>query len=291
MQWTSSGRIANIKCLIYIEAVSSYKLHYKTRIEHVMDDARDSQKADSLSKFIDNQSIRTSPFGDNKIGERAYRRAERLVAALHLITNHISPEEPVRVMTRQKGLDLLTEFLELRDKMRATASPDFTAVQATIRNLISLIRMLTVGGSVSIQNGEIVIDALDELGNFLTTSVRSAFTESVRLSKNELLEVRDVIKRPIKDIKDSIIQKDVMTDTVRVPEEGAGASKRGERILGVLNLGGEYGIRDIVSHLPEYSEKMIQRELAQLILLGKVAKAGSKRWSRYSALSRDSVSG
>lgn len=249
-----------------------------------MDDQKDPQKIDSLSRFIDNQSIRTSPFGDNRIGERAYRRAERLVAALHLITNHISPEEPVRVMTRQRGLELLTEFLDLRDKMRASASPDFTAVQATIRNLISLIRMLTVAGSVSIQNGEIVIEALDELGNFLTTSVRSAFTESVRLSKDELLQVREPVRhRQVRDIKDGYVEKDVVSDSSFVRESGAAVSSRAQRILGVLSQGGEYGIRDIVSHVPEYSEKMIQRELAQLIVAGKAKRSGLKRWSKYSA--------
>lgn len=249
-----------------------------------MDEQKNQQKTDSLSRFIDNQTIRTSPFGDNRIGERAYRRAERLVAALHLITNHISAGEPVRVATRQRGLELLTEFLDLRDKMRASASPDFTAVQASIRNLISLIRMLTVAGSVSIQNGEIVIEALDELGNFLTTSVRSAFTESVRLSKDELLEVRQpVAKKVVKDVKDSDNEKDSVSDTGHVRDDTSPVSSRAGRILNVLAQGGEFGIRDIVSYVPEYSEKMIQRELAQLMIEGKVKRSGSKRWSRYSA--------
>lgn len=245
-----------------------------------MDQMRDVQKADSIARFVDNQEIRTSPFGDNRIGERAYRRAERIVAALHLITNHVSPEEPVREMIRRKGLELLSEVLELRDKMRASASADFTAVQASIRTLISFIRMLTVGGSVSIQNGEIMIDALDELGNFLITSVRSSFTESVRLSREDLLDVREPVVRSIKD-------KDIMdkTGNVHVHNETHHNSLRFERILSVLRQGGEFGIKDIVSHLPEYSEKMIQRELVHLVSGGKAKKSGLKRWSRYSIVS------
>jgi hypothetical protein len=246
-----------------------------------MDNSRDGQK-DSIARFVDNRTIRTSPFGDNRIGERAYRRAERLVAALHLITNHVDPQEPVREMVRRRGLLLLDEVLELRDKMRASASPDFTAVQASIRNLISLIRMLTVSGSVSIQNGEIVIDALDELGNFLMTSVRSSFTESIRLSQEDLLDAREPMRRPIRDIKDIAAVKDT-SGVVRVAsEQGGQISTRAERILSVMQQGGDFGIKDILSHLPEYSEKMIQRELAVLVSAGKVKKEGSKRWSRYS---------
>jgi hypothetical protein len=247
-----------------------------------MDYIKDGQKADSLARFVDNQEIKTSPFGDNRIGERAYRRAERIVAALHLLTNHVASEEPAREIIRRKGLELLSEVLELRDKMRASASADFTTVQASIRNLISLLRMLTVGGSISIQNGEIVIDALDELGNFLITSVRSSFTESVRLSREDLLDVREPALRFIKDkdIKDNQT-KDRSVANGQASDSASHNSLRAERIVAVLRQGGEFGIRDIVSHLPEYSEKMIQRELAQLVSGGKAKKSGLKRWSKY----------
>jgi DNA-binding HxlR family transcriptional regulator len=49
----------------------------------------------------------------------------------------------------------------------------------------------------------------------------------------------------------------------------------------VLRSQGELGIKDVVSNLPEYSEKMIQRELAELVAAGRVKKTGLKRWSRY----------
>ncbi len=248
-----------------------------------MDYLKDGQKADSIARFVDNQEVKTSPFGDNRIGERAYKRAERIVAALHLLTNHVAADEPAREMIRRKGLELLSEVLELRDKMRASASADFTAVQASIRNLISLLRMLAVGGSISIQNGEIVIDALDELGNFLVTSVRSSFTESIRLSREDLLDVRESTVKYIKDkdIKDNRT-KDGPVHGAHGSDSNGHTSLRAERIVAVLRQGGEFGIRDIVSHLPEYSEKMIQRELAQLVQAGKAKKAGLKRWSKYS---------
>ncbi len=251
-----------------------------------MDHIKDGQRSDSLARFVDNQDIKTSPFGDNRIGERAYKRAERIVAALHLLTNHVSAEEPARAIIRRKGIELLSEVLELRDKMRASGSADFTTVQASIRNLISLIRMLTVGGSISIQNGEIVIDALDELGGFLLTSVRSSFTESVRLSREDLIDVRESFVRNVKDkdLKDYQTVKDKPVSDHAVSDSAGHNSARSERIVAVLRQGGEFGIRDIVSHLPEYSEKMIQRELAQLVAAGKAKKVGLKRWSRYSIL-------
>jgi len=251
-----------------------------------MDDIKDIQKSDTLAKLLDNPSVRTNPFGDNVIGERAYRRAERLVAALHLLTNHIPAEEPLRDSVRRISVQMLSEILQLRDEMRATNSARLSAVQASIRNLISLVKMLTVSGFISVQNAQVANEALDELGNFLNTSLRSSLSESVRLNKDDLLNVREMSVRVVRDVRDRVV-KDTLTqrtvsEAVSIDRKMSHNGGRGEEILAVLRPGGEFGIRDIVSHLPEYSEKMIQRELAVLIKDGKVMKNGFKRWSKYS---------
>ena len=67
---------------------------------------------------------------------------------------------------------------------------------------------------------------------------------------------------------------DTMSDTT--------ASGRRSTVLAILASGELLGIRDIAAHVPEFSEKTIQRELAQLVLLGRVKKTGFKRWSKYS---------
>src|SRR3989344_3409976 len=56
---------------------------------------------------------------------------------------------------------------------------------------------------------------------------------------------------------------------------------RTNRIVGVLTTQGQLGIKDIAASLPEFSEKMIQRELKRLVTQGRIKKAGSKRWSTY----------
>jgi len=61
--------------------------------------------------------------------------------------------------------------------------------------------------------------------------------------------------------------------------ESSGA--RANQILDILKLGGALGIKDIAANLPQYSEKMIQRELANLVVTRSVEKAGEKRWSKY----------
>lgn len=256
-----------------------------------MDEIKDVQKTDSISRFMDNHAVRTNPFGENRAGDRAYRRAERIAAAIHLLTNHINAGEPVCASIRTGSVDLLQYVLELRSEMRSAQSSVFTAAQAKIRHLISLVRILSVSGYISIQNASTMVEALDELGNFMTAAQRSMLSESVAISREDLLDVRTSLapkSRAIKDIKDDsrsaemVNESAVGTSTVIKAKSEGQVSVRRENILEVLQSGGLMGIKDICTNLPEYSEKMIQRELAELVESGKVRKAGLKRWSRYS---------
>jgi len=254
-----------------------------------MDDTKDIQNRGQIARFLDDTTIRTNPFGPNVSSERAYRRAERVVAAVFLLTKHISPDESVRARSREKGIILLTNILNLRDEMRSTGSVAFQNTLASIRELISLVRMLSVGGFVSPQNASIVAEALDELGNFLATSQRSTLSESVVLSKEEFFAgaVLSQSRVAVSDIKDILLKKDESLsekDKIKkvVSDNTVRFSIRGEAIFQILKSKGELGIKDISSNLPEYSEKMIQRELAALTAMGRVKKSGFKRWSRYS---------
>lgn len=257
-----------------------------------MDDIKDSHKTDNLSRFIDGPIIKTNPFGNNRAGERAYRRAERIAAALHLLTNHIPATEPIRTTIRTEAVQLLDCSLALRDEMRATLSGNFQAFEARIRSLISLVRILTVSGFVSMQNANTMIESLDELGTFLTTSQRSALSESVTITKEELTDIGGPYPvrhtRAVKDIRDTHAVKDNggVSDrsemSVKTDNPIGQSSIRAGHILDVLGSGSEMGIRDIAANLPEYSEKMIQRELLELVSKGRVNKVGLKRWSRYS---------
>lgn len=250
-----------------------------------MDYIKNIQKSDHLPRFLDGvRSVRTNPFGENKAGDRAYRRAERLVAAIHLLTNHIPAEEPLRRSVRTGSLTLLSDVMELRDEMRALESYKIHAFQVSIRHLISMLRILAVAGFVSIQNADAVTEALDELGNFLTVSQKSPVSENIRFSREDLLDVRMTDVSVKKDIKDATYVKDKGNkDTdVLYNKTPSAVSARGDVLLDILRSGGEMGIREVAAHVPEYSEKMIQRELLDLVQRGLIRKSGLKRWSKYS---------
>ena len=251
-----------------------------------MDYIKDTRKDSVLSSFFDAlHATRTNPFGENKAADRGYRRAERLIAAIYLLTNHIPSNEPLRNAIRSTSISLLSEILAFRDDMRAFESPKFIAFQSTARELISLIRLLAVSGLISIQNTDVITEALDELVNFLAVSQRSPISESVRFSREDFLDAGPMYSGPKKDVKDVLSIKDRKTsDGDVLYKTTPQITARSNSILDILRSGGEMGIRDIIVHIPEYSEKMIQRKLLDLVQTGQVKKVGAKRWSKYSII-------
>lgn len=262
-----------------------------------MDDIKDIQRTDSLSRFLDQHVVRTTPFGENRAADRAYRRAERMSAALHLLTAHIPAVEAVRHRIRQSATELLVSVMDLQGDMRSARSPHVAKVLSDIRYAISLVRLAAVSGYVSLQNATTIVEALDELGSFISAAQRSSLSEQISISREDLVDVgmsapRLQMRRTIKRMSVGESQK----DTVPV-KDSTGASNvqsaslrelsvRVQNILDILRSGGSLGIRDIAANLPEYSEKMIQRELLDLVTQGKVTKTGLKRWSKYSLVAQ-----
>lgn len=253
-------------------------------IRHIMDDTKDTQKADNFSRFIDAQQVRTDPFGKNRAAERLYRRVERLVAALYLLTRHIPETEPLRSEIRSVGISLLEKVLSLTGEMRASESEAISSFEASVRRLISLVRILTAAGRISFQNADTMIGALDELAGFIVSSQRSNLSESVSLTRENVLGDTSPLneRNSLKDIKDTrkVIRDNTDTDAI----ERADIGSRAQGIVSVLQGSAGLGIREISARLPDFSEKMIQRELATLVKSGKVRKDGFKRWSRYSLI-------
>jgi hypothetical protein len=250
-----------------------------------MDNIKDTSKGDDFSRFIEGQVVRTDPFGRNRAAERVYRRAERICAALYLLTRHISAAEPVRTEVRSEALGLLEKVLHLRDQMRAAESDALLSFESSVRRLISLVRILTAAGFLSFQNADIVIAALDELGVFVSSAQRSALSEGISLTREDIMGDTSPLtdRNFIKDIKDKRVVKDKsdISDGQSASAKGT-VLARADGIIAVLRGQGGLGIKEITARLPDYSEKMIQRELALLIKGDKVKKEGFKRWSKYS---------
>lgn len=254
----------------------------RTTSNPVTESIKDTKDVSNVLLILDSIAIRTNPFGANVSGDNSYRRAERISAALHLVTNHVPENEPLRYILRDKGLELLSFILELRAGFRGPASEKGQAALASIRELISLVRLLAVSGYISVQNSNAIAEAIDELGSLIVISQRSSLAEQLTISSEQLIPPSNpsVFARERNVGTPRSVRK--LQSNPASTATGSDGSPRSERVIDILKLGGMLGIRDIAANLPQYSEKMVQRELAHLVEEGKVHKTGAKRWSRYS---------
>lgn len=256
------------------------------------DTGKDIQRTDEISTFLNGHSTRFSSFGKNRIAERAYRRAERISAAIFLLTEHIQGLDSTKDRIRNESIELMAGIVRAKDQMRQADSQAIGSLLGSLRILSSMTKMLAVSKAISTQNAGVVVEAIDELGSVLSSAQKSALSEQIVLSKDELTDIGRMPvtenaspnkshNKPIKD-RESIKDNHEMSYTKRSQTVDGGDGVRARNILSILRSGGSLGIKDIAAGLPEYSEKMIQRELLVLVASGKVSKIGLKRWSKYS---------
>lgn len=231
-------------------------------------------------KDIDIKTSNIEAFGSNVSANRLYRRSEKMLAAVYLITAHMPDTEPLRLRLRACGVSLLAQTLLLRKHMRLPESSQHQVVISSLRELSTLVQMLPVGGFVSRSNADILFAAIEELSLLLTAAQQSYLGDDPVLRSVDMTE-GEPSQNKGHFIKDSR-KYEQKSEQIRVIDQAKDTiTARKERIFGLLTTQNPLGIKDISAQLPEYSEKMIQRELSALTQAGKVRKVGAKRWSRY----------
>jgi predicted transcriptional regulator len=219
-----------------------------------------------------------SLFKDSPVLAYTYKKTEKIVSALYLVSDFLSDSEPIKWQLRSIGLDLLGNSLSVSD------IPKFTT------NLLKLIAILNVayaGKILSEMNYQILKFELESVLNQVEATDKFGGPKGLLLSEDFF----SVPKLPTEStgsnllaVKNSYTAKEVSKGQQEMSDKKAvkDKSNRQEIILSLLKKNHELGIKDFVLSISDCSEKTIQRELANLVAKGTIKKAGEKRWSRYS---------
>jgi hypothetical protein len=203
------------------------------------------------------------------------RKAERLSAAVHLVTGFIDAGEPLRTMLRAGALDVLEWCTDLQ-KLGVHGIDSLGARAAFIGSALSTAES---SGLVSNMNARLIIDEYARLAVFVKDrySVIRSQASQIDISAS----VPDINKGQ-KDIPIYRTQpRPVMSD---MPSNQSG---RRSDILSVLSNKDRISIKDVVSVIDGVSEKTIQRELIAMVADGVLIKEGERRWSTYRRASPD----
>lgn len=254
---------------------------------------------------------------DNPI-EVIQKRFNNIVAALYLVTNHLSDTEPLKTSMRETAHIVLEELLDMSDMSG-------TFLDSRLGHIRNLLKISTIANLISSQNVSLLDNELSSIQTYLQDTYKRnsniAFDISEILSINNSVNnsvfnspnihpkssfsstITNTINRPnhatnpvnganpknrpsiyISQRSANTVDKPPQTQPVRKDPIRDGFSPRQAQIIKEIKLIGQLTIRDLIGKIEGCSEKTIQRELLALVEGGVLKKEGERRWSRYSML-------
>lgn len=247
-------------------------------------------------------------FNQNHHFAYVYKKTEKLVTAVYMITNFIKDNEPLKWRIREKALELLSLNVSLSSVSLSDRKDFLKKYQAYSVEIVSLSSIAHHAGLISEMNFEILSR---EFGNLASTiekdenkkaseetvilspnffdapAVPQSLSETVRDTKSEadsvLYKRQDPIVRPtaIQHQPTAQITKDI-SQPVRSTKKIESKNERQEAIIKLLSNRNRLSVKDFTDTIKGVSEKTIQRELLLMVSNGVLKKEGERRWSTYS---------
>ena len=224
-----------------------------------------------------------SLFSGNSFFIFIYRKTEKIITALYLITGIMPENEPAKWRLRELGQKLLSFILDFHENKDNFG---LGKIRSVLIELESLIDIAENAQAISPMNSSIIIA---ELTNVME-AVESHHGKNKIFLPNGFF---DIGKETDKE-KDSSFSKGhdkghKMSFTDKNVSYGRKKQKRDlsikdrkEIMLEIIRKNGEVNIKDISILIKDCSEKTIQRELLIMLNAGIIKKTGERRWSRYS---------
>lgn len=246
-------------------------------------------------------------FSGDSYGLFVFKKTERIVTAIYLLTGLMSDSEPMKSRLREIATELISNALSMSERVWGE---EF--FQKGIYNNISEISVLfniaETTKMVSKMNHDILVSELQKLSNFLTTSssnyssAKIAFSPNIfsgdynyvpdKSYKNNSLDIQDSLdmksqdlykgQKDIKDIeKDNVLNKMSPMKISDGEKNIKDKNNRQDIIKSMLKSGVKLTIKDFAKNIKGCSEKTIQRELISMVSSGVLKKEGERRWSKY----------
>jgi len=276
-----------------------------------MEDNNQKNNTESNSREISSKQSHLTVFNNNHHFAFIYRKTEKLVTAVYMITNFIKDNEPLKWKIREKALSLMSlnlAFTTVSLSDRKTLLKEYQALS------IEIVSLSTIGyhsGLISEMNFLILKREFDTLVEVIqndehrkmneeTVMLSSAFFDTGSISTHPeslekasfVRERNDFYKGHTEDIKAPVAtpQKALEKKEASAPQikdkkvHGVVQEKKTGRqgvIIDLLKKKQGLNIKDFSEVISGCSEKTIQRELLAMVASKTLRKEGERRWSKY----------
>lgn len=261
----------------------------------------DSKNQDNYLKKYDEKSLdrlQSKVIFTDPSYQFIFKKTEKIVAAIYLVTNLISDTEPLKWQIRKIALELMSDTLSLKRLPVSASKQAVMGLMVCASEIVSLLKVASISDQVSPMNASI----LQKEFGLLMSSLDSLYGEITGTGPSVLPHDFFAVPMPIisplhsptnstfnnsnqpgvsskGQYRTSIGQKD--NNVQSTPKDNLKDNRR-EKMLQLLKTGKPLGIKDFAAEIKDCSEKTLQRELLAMVENGVLKKTGERRWSLYS---------
>jgi len=249
-----------------------------------MDNRKDIKSLNNLVKRYDS-TVSFNMFESDSYFSVIYKKTERIVTAMYLITNLIDDSEPIKWRMRVKGNTLLSLIISLKNQGVRKGNDDGEKIQNTIAEIISLFEIAHFSGMVSEMNFNVIKNEFIKLIDLITSYkdgafkshvlFNSAFFETPIDERKQTVETVDNYKGQTfisKGQRDSVLQSEAVSKNV--PNDTVSQNK---------NIGQK--TEDVKTDIPEVAHVMSEKTTTALLGIYDVKKSSDlKKTNRRSLI-------
>ncbi|MEK7607814.1 MAG: hypothetical protein AAB484_02765 [Patescibacteria group bacterium] len=232
---------------------------------------------------VENSHTAVSVFGQGSHFVFLYKKTEKLIAAIYMITDFVKDNEPLKWRIRENALELLslnTSFATVSLSERLELLKKYQALSLEI---VSLSGIAHIGGLISEMNYNVLKIEFEKLTAIINKDENKKANEETVVLNSGFFDREDVLYSPQKPLSKGHSQYlPKIVKSVKSTDNKDDKNDRKTIISKLLSKKNGLNIKDFSQAIRDCSEKTIQRELLSMVASGILKKEGERRWSTYS---------
>ena len=225
-----------------------------------------------------------------------FKKAEKITAALYLVSSLLKDTEPLKWELREKAVGMISSSISLNSIEPTDKNGILQSLFSVSLETLTLLNIASLAGLISDMNHSILKSEIESIVSLLKEKVLED-TERAGYILSDSFFRTDFKMEPRAESVTGNISQGQLNSNVNSPsniatqskpknkEKVALKDKKNDRktvITTLLKKQSNLTIKDFVKVIHGCSEKTIQRELLELVEEGTVKKEGERRWSTYS---------
>jgi hypothetical protein len=221
-----------------------------------------------------------------------FKKTEKIVAALYLVSGLLKDNEPLKWELRDHGMDLISSSFTAASSVPGDKNSVIQSLFTAALETMSILNVARVSHLISDMNYKLLMREIDNIVGMLKDRLAQNAENAGYVLSEAFFKTPDMYASGFRPDSASGSRSHTQSSSGKNSHKAAsthieqgGIDKKNDRqeaILGLLKNNSGLTIKDFSRVIKDCSEKTIQRELLDMVQRGLIKKEGERRWSTYS---------